>query len=513
MKRNLIVLVVRTVLLSLSSRFVSGLVSSPAFETLSGANGLINVNGDPIISSVVTKGKKQLVVILPQLGEFDSSEFCEYLVAVSENLNKAEIELSVIGIGDEGAGKEFCNFTGLSTDVLKLDPNGAIHQALELHAGPGLSVPGWVSDDALKFILGTLPGGSPDVASMVRPVATEWLNYMAMCAGIGAPGTLQEVLRGYFGDKSAPERFREDDVVKAGFITIGPGVGPVKMGPISYEQWFSDERGYLRPVELATVRLKNMVEVVTKWETYVTNRLTIAQRGATFLFDESGGSLYEYKHRGVLTYSETMSRPLLFLSDYIGDSIARNPLKLPDTGADFGNGIKGRGFMKPAGKAMNFLKPLFVIENKLQSKVLGVTESDLEVAKAKIDGIITSNKAVAFTYDLSPFSTEATDILEERGYDYMKISVGLEWFLLDKDSSALRTALLNMTGQSSLPHIFINGVHIGGVFSGNENYPGLAGIKEAGILESMINCSSVPKKNESINTTSESEDLEENAFA
>ena len=46
---------------------------------------------------------------------------------------------------------------------------------------------------------------------------------LAMCAGIGAPGTLQEILRGYFGDKRAPERFRDDDVVKAGFIEIGPG--------------------------------------------------------------------------------------------------------------------------------------------------------------------------------------------------------------------------------------------------------------------------------------------------
>lgn len=46
------------------------------------------------------------------------------------------------------------------------------------------------------------------------------LKILAMCAGIGAPGTLREILRGYFGDKNAPERFRDDDVVKAGFITI-----------------------------------------------------------------------------------------------------------------------------------------------------------------------------------------------------------------------------------------------------------------------------------------------------
>ena len=32
---------------------------------------------------------------------------------------------------------------------------------------------------------------------MLRPVATAWLNYNAMCAGIGAPGTLKEILRNF----------------------------------------------------------------------------------------------------------------------------------------------------------------------------------------------------------------------------------------------------------------------------------------------------------------------------
>ena len=77
----------------------------------------------------------------------------------------------------------------------------------------------------------------------MRPLSTSWLNYMAMCAGIGAPGTLPEILRGYFGDRNAPERFRDDDIVKAGFITIGPGVGPTSIGPLEYNQWFSDEKG------------------------------------------------------------------------------------------------------------------------------------------------------------------------------------------------------------------------------------------------------------------------------
>ena len=47
-----------------------------------------------------------------------------------------------------------------------------------------------------------------------------------------------------------------------------------------------------------------MVEVLTKWDRYVTNALTIAQRGGTYLFDGSGETMYEYRHRGVLTYSD-----------------------------------------------------------------------------------------------------------------------------------------------------------------------------------------------------------------
>ena len=36
-----------------------------------------------------------------------------------------------------------------------------------------------------------------------------------MCAGIGSPGTLKEVFRGYKGDKSAPQLIDDDEVVKA----------------------------------------------------------------------------------------------------------------------------------------------------------------------------------------------------------------------------------------------------------------------------------------------------------
>jgi hypothetical protein len=86
-------------------------------------------------------------------------------------------------------------------------------KALDLHPGPGWEVPESVSDEVLMFLINTLPSGAPsndeDDKSLLllHPTAKAWLNYLAMCAGIGALGTLPEILLGYFGDETAPERF------------------------------------------------------------------------------------------------------------------------------------------------------------------------------------------------------------------------------------------------------------------------------------------------------------------
>jgi hypothetical protein len=276
---------------------------------------------------------RSLVILLPQLGEFDSSEYCEQLVAVLDDIQRAELQLRVIGIGDVDAARRFCSFVGLPLSNMRVDPEGALHAALDLHAGPGWAFPEWLPDPALGLVLCTLPGGGrPPATSDYRAIANAWLNYLAMCAGLGAPGTLAEILRGYLGDRSAPERLHAADVVTAGPVVIGPGVGPVAIGPLRYHNFWKDERGYQRPVELATVRLRNMVEVLSHWDGYVTNPTQIARRGATFIFEPSGKAAYEYRHRGVLTFSESMSRPLAFLAPYIGEERARNPLGLGDTG-------------------------------------------------------------------------------------------------------------------------------------------------------------------------------------
>lgn len=217
---------------------------------------------------------RTLVYVLPQAGEFDSCEACELLSAVRDDLEAADISLRVVAIGDGAAGTRFAAANGLPDGVLRMDPEASLHRELDLHRGPDWSWPEFVSDDALRFVLSTLPGGAPADAARLRPVADAWLRYLAMCAGIAAPGTLPEILRGYFGDRSAPERLAPDCVVKAGFVEIGPGVGPVKLGPIRYTNAWAEDRGYQRPVELATVRLRHMVEVLTNWDAHRHRRET-----------------------------------------------------------------------------------------------------------------------------------------------------------------------------------------------------------------------------------------------
>ena len=290
---------------------IDGLASP--YATLRAAT-VVDPRDGSVASPLDGLGPRSLCVVLPQLGDFCTAEYAEHLVAVAPDLRAAGLDLRVVGIGDARAARRFCAFSGLPLETLRVSPDASLHAALGLHAGPGWPAPGF------------LPAAA-------RASARAWLNYMAMCAGVAAPGTLREIARGYFGDRRAPERLAPDAQVRAGPITI-TGTRRVQIGGwIDYENAWKDERGFQRPVELATVRLRNMVEVLSRWDEYVPDDAHLAVRGATFVF-EDGEAAYEYRERGVLTYSATMPRPLSFLEPYIGAAKARNPLGFADTGGE-----------------------------------------------------------------------------------------------------------------------------------------------------------------------------------
>lgn len=228
--------------------------------------------------------KRTLILIWPQLGDFDTLEYAWWVERDRAKLQSTDIQIRAVAIGDIAAGRKFCTYTGFPPEHLYIDPIAALHQKLDLYKGLSAKLPGF------------------------SPQQNGYLNLLLMCAGIGSPGTLKEVFRGYKGDRNAPQLIADDETVKAAPLPALKGEAFKAAGG----------KGFQRPFELATLRLRNMAEVLGNWKTYVPDAAYLTQRGATFLFEPDGelpGELvYEWRDRNILGFAENMSDPLAFLS-------------------------------------------------------------------------------------------------------------------------------------------------------------------------------------------------------
>ena len=239
---------------------------------------------------------KVLVINLPQLGDFDSLEYVWWLQRERDKLEALEIVVRVVGIGNLAAGKRFCFYTGFPEENLFVTPDATLHQSLGLYAGLSWNISGL----SLRV--------------------NAWINLLLMCAGIGSPGTLKEVLRGYIGDRAAPQLIAEEEIVKA------PPLPPLRGSSFN----IAGGKGFQRPLELATLRLRNMVEVLSHWKTYVSDASYLTQRGGTFLFDENRELVYEWRDRAILGFAENMSDPLSFLNPFQKSSAPPLPVTNDD---------------------------------------------------------------------------------------------------------------------------------------------------------------------------------------
>ncbi len=226
---------------------------------------------------------RSLVLVWPQLGDFDTLEYAWWIERDRAKLTAANIQVRAVGIGDRAAGEKFCHYTGFPSQHLYVDTTASLHQKLDLYQG----------------FKATFPALSPQQAG--------YLNLLLMCMGIGSPGTLKEVFRGYTGDKQAPQLIADDETVKAAPL-------PALKGEVFNA---AGGKGFQRPFELATLRLRNMAEVLGSWKTYVPDAAYLTQRGATFLLDTEGQIAYEWRDHNILGFAENMSNPLAFLDSYI----------------------------------------------------------------------------------------------------------------------------------------------------------------------------------------------------
>ena len=232
----------------------------------------------PILSDG-DRAKQLLVIICPQLGDFDSLEYAWWLQREHQHLETNKIAVRMVGIGDRSSGQKFCEFTKFPAEWLFVDERAELHSQLNLYPGLALKIPN------------------------CSAAQNAWVNLILMCAGIGSPGTLKEVFRGYKGDRSAPQLIADAEIVNAKPL-------PPIAGSFFHVAGGS---GFQRPFELATLRLRNMAEVLGNWVTYVPDPTYLTQRGGTFLCDHQGTLLYEHRDRGILGFAANMSQPLGFL--------------------------------------------------------------------------------------------------------------------------------------------------------------------------------------------------------
>ena len=231
----------------------------------------------PLLSDCADR--RRLVIVCPQLGDFDSLEYAWWLQRECNQLQDKGVAVRMVGIGDRAAGEKFCKFTGFPAAQLFVDPDAKLHSQLDLYPGLSLKLPNFT------------------------PAQNAWVNLILMCAGIGSPGTLREVFRGYLGDRSAPQLIADTEIVRAR-----------PLPPIQGSFFkLAGGNGFQRPFELATLRLRNMAEVLGNWQTYVPDPTYLTQRGGTFLFDEQGAPIYTHRDRGILGFAANMSQPLSFL--------------------------------------------------------------------------------------------------------------------------------------------------------------------------------------------------------
>ena len=218
--------------------------------------------------------KYKLIVLLGLLGDFDSLEYAINLKNFINNNQNKNLDIFAVAIGNEAGKDKFCNFTGFSRKNLKVVYDNKIHQDLMVSKGVDIGYGGWI-------------------------------NMLIMLSGINSLKTIKEVIRGYTGDRNSKQIFNDEDHIN--FFNL------IKFSGVFFKYTFGD--GYLRPFELATYRLNNMLEILQNWNDYILDEKYLPQRGASFLLNDKEQIIYNYFSADVLGYSSEMGNPLAFLQE------------------------------------------------------------------------------------------------------------------------------------------------------------------------------------------------------
>ena len=218
--------------------------------------------------------KYKLFIFMGLLGDFDSIEYAINLSKfIKENKFAEDLDIFTVAIGREIGKEKFCKFTGFSEKNLRIVENNDVHKLVGASEGLNIGLGGWI-------------------------------NMLLMLAGIGSPNTLKEVIRGYTGDINSNQIYNSKDEINLFNL--------FKFSGKAFDKTFGGN--YLRPFELATFRLNNMIEIIRNWNDYIFDTKYLTQRVSTFLINDQNEIIYKYISTDILNYSEKMNKPIYFLS-------------------------------------------------------------------------------------------------------------------------------------------------------------------------------------------------------
>ncbi|XP_031476328.1 glutaredoxin-like [Nymphaea colorata] len=88
---------------------------------------------------------------------------------------------------------------------------------------------------------------------------------------------------------------------------------------------------------------------------------------------------------------------------------------------------------------------------------LKASPEEVKMALPKTQEIVSNNPVVVFSKTYCPFCTRVKQLLSKLGAEYKVVELDVE-----SDGSAVQAALLEWTGQRTVPNVFIGGNHVGG---------------------------------------------------
>ena len=277
--------------LSVAAVSVDAPASSTVLTSLKGVELKRAADGTTVdAADIVPTTGRVIVPFLTQFADFDSWELAQRIADDLPRLEEAGVQVVAVGIGSVDAAKFFCEKTKFPIEKLYADETGGAYDALKFEPGFGRTGGefGWIQEKV--------------------PSINGYVKLLVMCAGIGSPGTLAAVFGGYLGGKNKPQLFVEgsnyDNPVIRQMMDVTLG------------------KDYQRPFELATLRLTNMISILSDWDSLApSDDQLLVQRGGSIIF-EDGVEKFRHDDAGILGYCP--------VDRLVGKALSPDPSAAPD---------------------------------------------------------------------------------------------------------------------------------------------------------------------------------------